>query len=219
MSTVVDRDEIEDSLAELVEKLGGIPLHRIRMKPSPGTATEADVLAAEALPRKRICELIDGVLVEKAVAYKESLLAAYLIFLLEQFVLPRNLGLVTGEQGMMQLWPGRIRIPDVAYISWDRLPGHKVPNQPIPDVAPDLAVEVLSPSNTDKEMELKRQDYFQSGTQLVWIIDPEMRTVDVYTSVDSNRRLSVSDALDGGSVLPGFSMKLADLFGQLDRKR
>lgn len=177
------------------------------------------MLAAEALPRKRICELIDGVLVEKAEAYKESLLAAYLIFLLEGFVLPRNLGLVTGEQGMMQLWPGRIRIPDVAYISWDRLPGHKVPNQPIPDVAPDLAVEILSPSNTDKEMELKRQDYFQSGTQLVWIIDPEIRTVDVYTSVDSNRRLAVSDALDGGSVLPGFSMKLADLFGQLDRKR
>lgn len=154
-------------MAEVVEKLGGIPLHRIRMKPIPRTATEADVLAAEALPRKRICELIDGVLVEKTAAYKESLRAAYLIYVLEHFVLARDLGLVTGELGMMQLWPGQIKVPDVAFISWDRLPSRRVPTQPIPEVAPDLAVEILSPSNTEEEMGLKRQDYFPSGTQLV----------------------------------------------------
>src|SRR5215468_1891250 len=68
-----------DNLAELVEQLGDIPLERIRMRPPPGTATEADVLAALEAPRKRICELIDGVLVEKPMGYTESILASYLI--------------------------------------------------------------------------------------------------------------------------------------------
>jgi hypothetical protein len=64
----------DESLADLVERLGGIPLDRIRMRPPPGTATEEDVLAALEAPRKRICELIDGVLVEKAMGYSESVL-------------------------------------------------------------------------------------------------------------------------------------------------
>src|SRR5436190_22364348 len=114
--------EAEENLAELLERLGHVPLERIRMRPPPGTATEADVLAALEAPRKRLCELIDGVLVEKAMGYAESVLAAYLIFLLEAFVRPRNLGLVTAPDGTVRLWAGRVRIPDVADVSWDRLP-------------------------------------------------------------------------------------------------
>jgi hypothetical protein len=81
-----------DNLAELLERLGSVPLERIRMNPLPGTATEADVLVALEAPRKRICELIDGVLVEKAMGCGESMLATYLIVLLDGFVRPRNLG-------------------------------------------------------------------------------------------------------------------------------
>lgn len=88
-----------DTLAALVERLGGIPLERIRSRPAPGTATEADVLVALESPRKRPCELIDGVLVEKAMGFRESPLASLRIELLNAIVRPRNIGLVTAPDG------------------------------------------------------------------------------------------------------------------------
>ena len=207
-----------ETVADLVERLGDIPLVRIRLKPPLGTATEADVLAAMGEPRKRICELIDGVLVEKAMGYSESILAAYLIALIDVFVRPRNLGLVTAPDGTMRLWAGRVRIPDVAFTSWDRMPGRKRPKEPIPDLAPNLAVEILSESNTKKEMAEKRQDYFKARVELVWEIDPENRTVDVYTSPEAKTTLTEADTLDGGTVLPGFTLLLRTLFAELDRE-
>jgi Uma2 family endonuclease len=167
-----------ETLADLLDRLGGIPLERIRFRPYPGTATEADVLTALEASRKRLCELIEGVLVEKAVGYTESLLASYLIVLLDAFVRPGNRGLVTAPDGTIRLWPGRVRIPDVAFFSWDRLPGCRRPAESIPTLAPDPAVEILSVSNTAAEMRLKRQDYFQAGVRLIWV-DPTARTVSV----------------------------------------
>jgi Uma2 family endonuclease len=206
-----------ETVADLIERLGGIPAYRILLKPTPGTATEDDVLAAARLPRKRICELIDGVLVEKAVGYRESGLGAILIGILCNVVLPRNLGIITGEQGTIRLMPGLVRIPDVAFISWDRLPGRRYPTQPIPQLAPDLAVEVLSESNTPAEMQRKRDDYFHVGVRLVWEADPETRTVAVYTSPTAFVTLTEADVLDGGAVLPGFTLPLRDWFAELDR--
>jgi hypothetical protein len=127
MASATPDDSPLDTLADLVHALGDIPLERIRFRPPPGTATEADVLAAGEAPRKRLCELIDGVLVEKAVGYSELLLAAYLIALLDAFVRPRNLGLITAPDGTLRLWAGRVRIPDVAFTSWDRMPGRRRP--------------------------------------------------------------------------------------------
>jgi Uma2 family endonuclease len=218
MTPATAADDDTDNLAGLVEQLGGIPLERIRLRPPPGTATEADVIAALEAPRKRICELIDGVLVEKAMGYGESLLAALLIELLNAFVRARNLGLVTAPDGTMRLWAGRVRIPDVAFTSWDRMPGRRRPPQPIPDLAPDLAVEVLSRSNTRVEMRLKRQDYFRANVRLVWEVDPEARTVSVYTAPEGPTVLTEADTLDGGSVLPGFTLPLRELFAELDRQ-
>lgn len=208
----------DDSVADLVERLGGIPLDRIRLRPPLGTATEADVIAAMEAPRKRLCELIDGVLVEKAVGYTESVLASYLIVLLDAFVRPRNLGLVTAPDGTVRLWAGRVRMPDVAFTSWDRMPGRRRPPEPVPGLAPDLAVEVLSRSNTPGEMRLKRQDYFASGVRLVWEIDPMARTADAYTGEDVVAHLTEADALDGAPVLPGFVLPLRELFAELDRQ-
>jgi Uma2 family endonuclease len=217
MSAALSADPI-DNLAELVERLGGIPLERIRFRPPPGTATEDDVIAALEAPRKRLCELIDGVLVEKPMGYSESVLATVLGAALFSFVRPRNLGLVTAPDGTMRLWSGRVRMPDVAFTSWDRMPGRRRPAKPIPDLAPDLAVEILSRSNTPAEMRLKRQDYFTAGVQLVWEVDPEARTVSVYAAPDGPTMLNETDTLDGGSVLPGFALPLRDLFGELDRQ-
>jgi len=221
MSTVLQDPEVDeehDSLAELVERLGDIPLNRIRLHPAPGTATEDDVIIALEAPRKRICELIDGVLVEKAMGYRESVLAGVFIELLNAWVRPRNLGLVSTPDCTIRLWAGRVRIPDVAFTSWDRMPGRKRPPKPIPDLSPDLAVEVLSLSNTRREMQLKLADYFTANVRLVWIVDPQTRTVKVYTSQSEMTLLSENDTLDGGDVLPGFSILMAELFGELDRQ-
>jgi Uma2 family endonuclease len=208
-----------DNLAELLDRLGNVPPERIRLQPPPGLATEADVLAALEAPRKRICELIDGVLVEKAMGYTEAVLASYLIVLLDAFVRPANLGLVTAPDGTIRLWAGRVRIPDVAFFSWDRMPGRRRPREPIPTLAPDLAVEILSRSNTPAEMLRKREDYFTAGVRLVWEVDPDERTVHVYTAPDpADAVLTEADTLDGGAVLIGFQVPLATLFAELDRQ-
>jgi len=218
MSSALTPDAPAEDFAELLERLGNIPPERIRLRPPPGTATEADVLAALEAPRKRLCELIDGVLVEKPMGYTESVLATYLIVLLDSFVRPRNLGLVTSPDGTVRLWAGRVRIPDIAFFPWDRMPGRRRPPEPIPTLAPDLAAEILSKSNTRAEMRLKRQDYFSVGVRLVWEVDPVAHTVTVYTAPDSSTVLAEADTLDGGAVLPGFAVPLREFFAELDRR-
>ena len=120
--------------------------------------------------------LVAGVLVEKTVGYRESQLAAFLAGLLNVFVVPKNSGIVTGPDGTMELMADLVRIPDVAFTKWDRFPGRKRPTAPIPRLAPNLAIEILSRSNTPGEMLAKREDYFSAGVELVWEIDPEKRT-------------------------------------------
>jgi Uma2 family endonuclease len=204
------------TLADLLAHLGEIALDRIRFHPAPGTATTKDVI--EVKEREGVlCELVNGVLVEKAMGFRESILGMFVGVLLDAFVRPRNLGLVTGEAGTMELMPDLVRIPDVAFTRWDRLPGRRCPDDPIPAIAPNLAVEVLSGSNTRGEMRAKRLDYFTAGVELVWEIDPVSRQVTVYTSVSDAVTLTNVDLLDGGTVLPGFSLPLGELFGELDR--
>jgi Uma2 family endonuclease len=161
--------------------------------------------------------LIDGVLVEKIMGLRESILAAELIRLLGNFVRAHRLGVVAGEAGMMRLAEGLVRIPDVSFISAARLPGGKIPREPVPRLAPDLAVEVLSEGNTSQEMARKRQEYFEAGVQLVWEIDPRQRTVTVYASPEEFSTFGETNLLDGGDVLPGFTLSLAELFAELDR--
>jgi Uma2 family endonuclease len=204
------------TLADLLDRLGGVPPDRIRFHPFPGTATVQDVIDVERLEDK-LCELVEGVLLEKAAGYRESGLAAFLAGLLNAFVIPRNLGIVTGPDGTVELMADLVRIPDVAFTSWDRLPGRRRPTTPVPRLAPNLAVEVLSRSNTPGEMAVKRQDYFTAGVERVWEIDPGARTVAVYSSVSQVTTLAAADTLDGGSMLPGFTLPLQDLFAELDR--
>ena len=163
------------TIGDLLKRLGDIPARRVRLHPTPGTATEKDVI--EILDReKRPCELVEGTLVEKPVGFEESDIACLLITALNNFVRPRKLGIVTGESGTMRLFQGLVRIPDVAFISWDRFPNRKKPKEPIPELAPDLAIEVLSKSNTKAEMNRKLGEYFAAGVRLVWIVDPRKRT-------------------------------------------
>jgi len=215
MAAVATSTTTIETLADLLEHLGGIHPNRVRFRPAPGTATEKDVLAIHDR-EGRLYELVDGVLVEKAVGLRESLLAIALASILRSFVRPRNLGLVTGADGMIRLFPSLVRIPDAAFISWDRLPNRRVPTEPIPDLAPDLAVEVLSVGNTPGEMARKRQEYFAAGVHIVWQVDPRTRTVEAFTAPDQSTVLHETHILDGGTALPGFTLPLQELFAELD---
>lgn len=200
--------------AEWLEALGGVPLERVVFDPWPGTATEADLLTFVERD-KRLCELIDGTLVEKPEGYWEGIIAANLIALLHAFVSPRNLGAISGPDSTMRMRVGRVRLPDVGFTSTERLPTSLAP---IPDLSPDLAVEVLSATNTSKEMRQKLVEYFQSGTRLVWIIDPPTRTVAVYHKPGDPTVVLAEDAtLNGESVIPGFDAPVADLFRNVPR--
>ncbi|MEK7866268.1 MAG: Uma2 family endonuclease [Planctomycetota bacterium] len=203
------------TVADLIERLGDIPAERIWLDPAPGTATEKDVLAAHDR-ENRLCELVDGVLVEKAMGYKEAVIAGVLIHLIHTFLDEHDLGVVAAPDGMMKLAVGLVRIPDVSFVSWEKLPGRVLPKAPIPALGPDIAVEVLSEGNTPAEMRRKTREYFAAGARLVWLIDPTARIVDVCTSPTRSRRLGEEDVVDGGKVLPGFSFTLRAM---LDRAR
>ncbi|HXG13037.1 MAG TPA: Uma2 family endonuclease [Gemmataceae bacterium] len=219
MATVSEALGPAETLADLVEQLGSIPLDRIRLKPAPGTATEDDVIASLEAPRKQLCELVDGVLVEKPVGTKEGLLGGVIVQYLWNFVAPRDLGVVIPGDGPLRLWLGLVRIPDASFVSWDRLPGGELPDDPIAGIVPDLAVEVLSPKNTKKEIERKLREYFQAGVRLVWIVDPKTQTAQAYTAPTKFRKIGKYQALTGGAVLPGFTLPLKDLFARLRRRK
>jgi Uma2 family endonuclease len=199
------------TLADLLERFGPIPAARVRYDPPPGTATEEDVVALEARDN-RLFELVDGVLVEKAMGFYESYLAMRLAQFLLAFVEQHDLGIVAGEAGMLRLAPGLVRIPDVSFVSWNQFPQRRVPRQPIPDLAPDLVVEVLSEGNTPREMDQKLLDYFSAGMRLVWYVLPDLQEVHVYTAPDRRQIITADHTLHGGQVLPGFILPARRLF-------
>lgn len=204
-----------DNAAEWLHALGDIPLKRIIFDPWPGTATEADLLRLVERD-KRLCELIDNTLVEKPMGYWEGFIALELGRHLSNFATPRKLGVVSGADSTMRMKSGRVRLPDVAFVRTDRLPKTR---EPIPTLAPDLAVEVLSESNTTAEIDQKLREYFASGTQLAWIIDPDAETVRIYHTAETVAALLEKDGtLDGEAVLPGFKLAISELFRNLPPK-
>ena len=148
--------------------------------------------------------------------FESSVVAAAILAILRQFVSTRRLGLISGADGMFQLLANVVRAPDVAFVSLKQLPQGRFPTDAFPPLAPELVVEVLSPGNTKAEMSRKRIEYFHSGTQLIWIVDCDNRSVTVYTSPAAAVVYHEKDTIDGGGVLPGFSSPVADFFVDLD---
>jgi len=204
-----------DSFAQLLESLGDVPLHRIRANPPPGAAVPADVLAIYHTQR-RLYELIDGVLVEKSMGYYESVLASIISHIIATFLDQHALGVLAGADGMIQFSTG-IRIPDVSFVSWRNLPSTDILRKPILAVAPDLAVEVLSANNTRSEMTRKLREYFDAGVRIVWYLDPESRTLKAFIGVEQSKIIDETGAVDGGDVLPGVEVRLADVFARAER--
>jgi Uma2 family endonuclease len=203
------------TLADLWERLGRIPLDRIRLHPAPGTATEDDVVRIDER-ENRLCELVDGTLVEKPMGAEESNVAWVLGSLIFVYLRQNPLGTCLAPDGFLRISAGLVRAPDLSFLSWAKLPGRKLPRKKIPDLVPDLAVEVLSESNTPAEIRRKLGEYFAAGVRLAWVIDPKKRTARVHTSARRSRLVREGQDLDGGDVLPGFSVRLADLFADIE---
>lgn len=212
MSNVVDPQTATSwTAADLVDRFGAIPLSRVCHEPAPGTATEEDVVRLHER-ENLLYELVDQTLVEKTVGTYESYLALMLGRLLGNFVVGRNRGIVLGADGMLRLGPGLVRIPDVSFISWGNLPNQRIPDQAIAHLVPDLAVEVISPGNTREEMDRKLREYFDAGVRQVWYVYPQSRQVKVYKAADQCEIVGHKDTIEGGNVLPGFTLPVAELF-------
>jgi Uma2 family endonuclease len=207
-----------ENLAELMERLGGVPLERVRMRPPPGTATEKDLLEARKGPRGKSVELVEGVLVDKAMGTREALLGGILLHLLWDYLETHDLGQALPADGMLRLVQGVVRVPDVSFIRWEQLPGGQLPDEAIARLTPDLAVEILSEGNTPGEVARKVREYFLAGTSLIWVIDPRKQTAEVYTPPENRRRLGKAGTLDGGGLLPGFRVPLKHLFARTRRR-
>jgi len=215
-STLETQLPTEWTLADLQRHLGGIPLERIRMYPPPGMATLEDAISVDR-HEDLACELIDGILVEKTMGWYESLLAAYIVQKLGNFLDTHKLGKALTTDATLQILYNQMRMPDACFISWKRFPGGTLPREPMPRLVPDLAIEVLSPSNTPGEMQRKRRDYFAAGVELVWQIDPETQTAQVFTSETNVTDIAADGVLDGAHVLPGFQLSLGELFEKAEQ--
>jgi Uma2 family endonuclease len=144
--------------------------------------------------------------------YFESKVAIALAFFLHQYLEANPIGEIAGEDGPCETLPEHVRKPDVAFTSFQRIRNQSRPTRKALPFSPDLAVEILSPSNTVAEMEKKVKEYFATGARLVWHIEPELRTARAFTAPDRWEDVPANGVLRGGEVLPGFELYLARLF-------
>lgn len=215
MSTILSATDM--TIEELAARVGAVSLWRIRIDPLPGTATQEEV---ERIQREEgvLCELIDGVLVEKAVSSKTAFLAAEIARILGNFVTLRRPGWVLGADGYVWLFGTQLRAPDVSFLRREQLDGGQLPDEGYVEVAPALVVEVFSPGKTVKEFERNRNDFFAAGTQLFWIVFPDRQEIEVSAGPETHSLLRRGDLLDGGTVLPGLSIPVSDIFDAADLK-
>lgn len=160
-------------------------------------------------------ELVKGVLVEMTPSCDtHTELGIWLAYLLMGYIVPNDLGVVSGADGGYILFrdPDTVRSPDVGFIAKARL---KPMKGKFYDMAPDLAVEIVSPNDTAKEVRAKVKEYFRAGVPLVWVIYPDDRSIDVHRPNQPPMSLEIGDVLDGGDVLSGFTLPVKDIFSRL----
>ena len=178
-------------------------------------ATHAVTVAElETMPLPGRWELIDGELRELAPAADESSsIGATILVLVGSFVLSHQLGRLYGADGGFVLFPDRdtVLAPDVAFVRAERAPQGEA-RKHFPRLAPDLVVEVLSPSDRASDVLAKLEMYQAAGVPLIWLVDPEKQTVTVIAADHPTRVLRAGDTLDGGEVLPELGVPIADIF-------
>ncbi len=180
--------------------------------------TKRKWLTAEELLRLsttgRRYELVKGVLFEMPPAGgRHGSVAMRIGIVLGSYVRANEMGEVfAAETGfVLRRDPDTVRAPDASFIARDRLPEGELPIGYL-EIIPDLAVEVVSPSDTPREVRDKVGDWLRAGTRLVWVIYPATRSVTVYRSINDFQTLSEGDELTGGEVVPGFTGSIRELF-------
>jgi Uma2 family endonuclease len=162
-------------------------------------------------------ELVNGELITVGNSGMEhGNLGAFLCGLLEIYARRTKLGATFDSSTAFTMKTGNKRSPDVSFVVKDRLQGLKKLPKGFFQGAPDLAVEIISPSNTFDEIHSKIVEYFESGSQLVWVIHPDEESILIYHKPQPDKLLQLSDTLDGETVVPGFTLLVADLFADLD---
>jgi Uma2 family endonuclease len=179
-------------------------------------ATTDQITTAKQLletPNRGPCELVRGELAKMTPAgFEHGRIVGLICTKLGSYVERRRLGIVMGAESGFQLArdPDTVRAPDVAFLQTDRVPGSREVG--FFQGAPDLAVEVLSPSDRASQTLAKVRDWLDAGCRAVWVVDPETRTVTVYRGENRVDTLTVSDLLDSQDVVPGFTLPVAELF-------
>jgi Uma2 family endonuclease len=163
-------------------------------------------------------ERVDGELRVSPAGFRHEGVAMALAARLWVFVTGRQLGHVVGSSAGFR-WPARraerpdnVRSPDVSFVAAGRFPDERWPVGFAP-LAPDLAVEVLSPNDNSRDVLEKIGEYLDAGTRMVWVLDPEKRIAAIYRSLTDVRVIGETDRLDGEDVVPGFACPLKDLLG------
>ena len=162
-------------------------------------------------------ELVDGELVDMDGAPRHGRMTGHIYTLIFNHVSSRNLPLDVGVSTGFQIDPYTLRVPDVQVTGWERMAAYDEDAGGWPRFAPDVAIEVVSPSNTRAEMERKTTEYFANGAQAVWIADPTPRTVSIRRPDQTEQVFTHDDMLYGDPEIPGFTCPVADVFAVLDR--
>jgi len=159
-------------------------------------------------------EVVDGQVVEKTMGAFETGIASLLDQILGSFARANRLGRFFGEMLFrIDIGQDLQRRPDVAFVSHARWPyNRRVPDVPVWDMVPDLAIEVISPSDMMSAVLRKVHDYFKAGVTRVWVVYPEQAEVYIYSTPQQVQVVGVGQELDGGDLLPGFRLPVAVLF-------
>jgi Uma2 family endonuclease len=166
------------------------------------------------IPDEMLFEVVDGRLVERVRSARETEIASIMTGLMGAFVRANRSGRVLGQMLFrIDQEKDLQRRPDVAFVGHARWPfNRRVPNVPVWDMVPDLAIEVISEGTSAYEVQGKIHEYFDAGVARVWVVYPDQAEVYVYGSPAQIQVLQKGQMLDGGSVLPGFQMPVAALF-------
>jgi len=165
------------------------------------------------MPDGQFYELVDGRLVERKMSIWSSYVAGVIFHLLNSYCLEHRLGWVLPEGTSFRCFPalpGRVRKPDVAFIRLQRLSLEQATTEGHCPIAPDLAVEVVSPNDTTYETDEKVREFLDAGVPLVWVVNPEQRTVEIHRATGTGTILRENDEIGGEDVIPGFRSRVGD---------
>ena len=205
---------LPDTLADLLERLGGIPAARVFLDPPPGTVTFEHFERIDGRLGEWRCELVSNTLVRRTASMAQGVVQATVGTKIMNFVEPERLGVCAMAAPHLMV-NGNVRRPAFSFVAYADIPDRAMLRQNAPPLPPTLAVDTFVAGNTEAEFRMKHDECFASGCRLAWVLFPDTRLLRVHAhpgNADRFTQLTADDTLDGGDVLPGFSVRVGDLF-------